>query len=305
MRFERLPKVISGAQSIALRGAMLNGAGHAQENATEISLTDVRPDHQTQRCVIGIFDRASRKFWGYTGSTVCNAKAVVDCYNHYNFHTVKQGNILLTGCYQMCVGTHVGSVTVPGVFRLGTGADSGSATEHTVLRTANDVKLGTMDIWDKCVPKDNLHPAFRNDGFSSLGCLTVRGTYSNGHQGEWKKLRAAAGLRNSQDSFGTRYDMVLVTGLDAATASLMRERQITDEAVIDEALGCLRQGSQGPLVQKLQTKLGLASDGAFGSETASELAKYQMSKLGWATGTYFREMDVLLGFEIFGPAATV
>ena len=299
------PAASHGKLIFALRGAKLNGSGHAQENSVEISLTDVRPDHWTPRCVIGIYDRQTQKLWAYTASTVCNAGAVVSCYNHYNFDTEKKGNILLTGCYQMCVGTHVGSVTVPGVFRLGTGPDAGTASKHTVLRTANDVTLGTMDIWDPCVPKDNLHPAFGNDSFSSLGCLTVRGTYNSGHQGEWKKLRAAAGLRNSQDSMGTRYDMVLVTGLDAATASLMRERQITEEAVIDEALGCLRQGSQGPLVQKLQTKLGMAgAAGVFDWKTASVLADYQMSKLGWATGTYFREMDVHIGFEIFGPAAT-
>ncbi len=289
----------------ALRGAKLNGSGHAQEQASELQLTDVRPDHVNFRCVIGVYDRAGRKLSAYTASTVCNAGAVVACYNFYNgFSSKKQGNILPTGCYQLCVGTHFGSLTVPGVFRLGNGPGPASASKHTVLRSANDVTLATEDIWDDCTPQDNLHPAFGTSRFSSLGCLTVRGTYSGGHQGEWKMLRAAAGLHGSQDSMGTRYDMVLLTGLDAATAALLRSRNVTQEDALDESLGCLRQGSRGPLVTQLQTKLSIANpSGVFDWDTAKRLAEHQTSVLGWASATYGRSMDVSLGFEIFGPAA--
>ena len=290
----------------ALRGAMLNGSGHSQEQVSELKLIDVRPDHVNFRCVIGVYDKSSRKLSAYTASTVCNAGAVLACYNYYNgLSSRKQGNILPTGCYEMCVGTHYGSVAVPGVFRLGNGPAPESATKHTVQRTGNDVTFGTQDIWDPCTPHDNLHPAFGTVSFSSLGCLTVRGTYSRGHQGEWKMLRAAAGLHSSQDSMGTRYDMVLLTGLDAATAVLLRNRNVTDGAALDEALGCLRQGSRGPLVEKLQSKLAITPSGTFDWNTAKKLSEHQMRTLGWASGTYGRSMDVLLGFEILGPALQV
>lgn len=291
----------------ALRGARLNGTGHSQEQVSELKLVDVRPDHMSFRCVIGIFDNGTRKLSGYTASTVCNAGAVVACYNYYNgFSNRKQGNILPTGCYEMCVGTHYGeSVHVPGVFRLGDGTGPDRASKHTVLRTGNDVTFGTQDIWDACTPQDNLHPAFGTESFSSLGCLTVRGTYSGQHRGEWKLFRAAAGLDGSQDAMGTRYDMVLITGLDAATAAMLRGRNVTDKAVLDEMLGCLRQGSQGPDVEKLQSKLSMTPNGIFDWDTAKKLSEHQTRTLGWASGTYGRSMDVLLGFEIFGPAAQV
>lgn len=293
-----------GRLIFALRGAQLNGGGHAQENTGELQLTDVRPNHFDFRCVIGVFDRSLRRFSAYTASTVCNAGSVVACYNYYNhISSEKKGNILLTGCYELCVGTHYGSATVPGVFRLGNGPNPENASKHTVLRTANDVTLGTQDVFDDCVPQDNLHPAFGTSDFSSLGCLTVRGTYSNGHQGEWKKLRAAASLHASQDSMGTRYDMVLLTGLDAATAALLRTRGITDAASVTEVLGCLRQGSRGPLVTKLQNRLGMTeASGTFDWKTAKMLAEHQKSTLGWASATYGRNMDALLNFEIFGAA---
>lgn len=288
----------------ALRGAELVGPDHAQEQRAEIKLTDIRPDHMRFRCVIGVYDTGTRKLSAYTGSTVCNAGGVVACYNFYNgFAREKQGNILPTGCYEMCVGTHHGSVTVPGVFRLGSGPEPDSASKQTVLRSANDVIYGTRDIWDPCTPNDNLHPAFGTDHFSSLGCLTVRGTYrgQGRHEGEWGKLRGAAGL-NSGVGMGTRFDMVLLTGLDAATVASLRARGITDDAALDEAVGCLRKGSQGPLVKKLQAKLSLQESGDFDWKTALALAEFQKGKLGWASGTYGRTMDVLLGFEIFGPA---
>ncbi len=290
-----------GRVLFALRGARLLGDTHAQENVTAVRAIDVRPNHVDFRCVIGVYDFASRKLSAYTASSVCNAGAVVACYNFYaGFTTKKQGNILPTGCYELCVGTHFGSVQVPGVFRLGNGPVPAQASKHAVLRTGNDVTLGTQDIWDPCKPSDNLHPAFGNTRFSSLGCLTVRGTYSNRHEGEWAKLRKAAGLVSGQGD-GTRYDIVLLTGLDAATIAGMREAG-AEEADVAAALSCLRQGSRGEEVRRLRTQLALSDGDEFDWRTAEVLAAAQRQKLGWATGIYGTNMDVLLGFRIFGDA---
>ncbi len=286
----------------ALRGCALARDADHQEDAGELLLVDVRPDHFELRCVIGIYDRAAGKLNAYKASTVCNARSVVKSYETFNA-AKRKGNILLTGCYRMCVGTHVSptGIVIPGVFRLGTGPDSDSATRHVVLRTGNDVTFGTQDLFDPCTPNDNLHPALHTDsGFSSLGCLTVKGTYTNDHSGEWKRFRAAAGLHRSQDMMGTRFDMVLLTGLDAATLDNIR---LGGDEVVHDTLSCLRHGSQGPEVAKLQTALGIANpSGVFNWATTKALAAHQMSKLGWASGTYGRNMDVLLGFDILGPA---
>lgn len=286
----------------ALRGAKLTNGSKAVEGASELELTDVRPDHFAFRCIIGVWDRTAGKLSAYLASTVCNAGSVVACYNYYNhFSPTKQGNILLTGCYEMCVGTHYGHVEVPGVFRLGNGSGPQNATKHVVLRTANDVTFGTQDVFDPCVPQDNLHPSFHpsNSKYSSLGCLTVHGTYDGEHLEEWAHLRAAAGLHSAGDGIGTRYDMIMLTGLDAATAAALRTHP---DAEADDVLGCLRQGSRGEEVKRLQLKLGTppsVADGVFGWQTAVKLVERQQSVLGWASATYGRRMDTLLGFNVF------
>lgn len=268
-----------------------------------LRLKDQRPDHFSFRCIIGVYDRAAKKLWAYTASTVPNAGGVLANYNRVNFGMGRtKANMLPTGCYQLCVGTHFGSVTVPGVFRLGDGPTPANSGEATVLRTTNDVTFGTADDWDRNRPSDNLHPGFGADSFSSLGCMTVRGSYrgSGNHTGEWAKLRTAAGLTSGIGS-GERFDIVLLTGLDAATAATMREAG-QSAAEMDEALSGLRHGSQGKEVEALQAKLGLSVDGNFGPGTKLALAKAQIAALGFATGIHSVEMDGDMGFGVFGSA---
>ena len=293
----------NGKILFGLRGCALVGGDHAQEDRAALRLKDQRPDHLSLRCVIGVYDRAAKKLWAYTASTVPNAGGVLANYNRVNFGVGKtKANLLPTGCYQLCVGTHFGSVQVPGVFRLGDGPMPVDAGEATVLRTQNDVSFGTADAWDCSRPSDNLHPAFGTESFSSLGCMTVRGSYrGNGnHTGEWAKLRTAAGLTSGVKS-GERFDIVLLTGLDAATAASMREAG-RSAAAIEEALAGLRHGSQGDEVKALQSKLGLDADGSFGAGTKVALAKAQLEALGFATGIHSVEMDGDLGFGVFGNA---
>lgn len=283
----------------ALRGALLVGAGNSQENRPSLSLRDTRPDHRTFRCVIGVYDRTSQKLSGYAASTVPNAGGVAAYYRLMNGGQGVKANMLPTGCYELCVGTHFGSVTVKGVFRLGNGPNPDHAGQATVLRSRDDVTYSNQDTWDNCKPADNIHPAFGTTAFSSLGCLTVMGSYqgSAGHSGEWAKFRAAAGL-DSGIGAGTRFDLVLLTGLDAATAVSMRMAGESASA-INLALAGLRQGSKGPGVAALQAKLGVTADGDFGPGTKLALAKAQLQKLGMATGVYSVEMDGAMGFGIF------
>jgi hypothetical protein len=200
--------------------------------------------------------------------------------------------MLPTGCYQYCVGTHHGSQTLRGVLRLGNGPGPDKAGHATVLRTENDGIYGTQDQWDQCVPKDNIHPAFGLNTFSSLGCLTVRGTPNSG---EWIEFRKAAGF--NENNQGTRFDVVLLSGMEfAAIADAGGSEQ-------PKKLVCLRHGSKGNLVRELQAKLGFPvpeQDGDFGPVTKRRLTEVQREKLnGTATGTYNFEMDQLLKFGLF------
>ncbi len=284
----------------ALRGAQLSDGRHSQEDREALRLKDVRPNHFDFRCVIGVYDRTTKTLSAYTASTVPNAGGVLSYYNKINFGGGVKANLLPTGCYELCVGTHFGSKEVPGVFRLGNGPTPASAGKATVLRTSNDVTYGTRDVWDKNKPADNIHPAFGNNKFSSLGCLTVRGSYRGRgqHTGEWAKFRAKAGLTSGIGD-GTRFDIVLLTGLEAATAAHLRVSGVSGDQ-IGEALVGLRHGSQSDEVRVLQAKLGVTVDGVFGPGTKKAVAKAQLARLGFATGIHSLEADGDLGFEVFG-----
>lgn len=214
-------------------------------------------------------------------------------YDYMNFNAARRMcNLLPTGCYRHCVGIHYsngGPVTY--VLRLGNGAEPATSGAATVLRTSNDLSYGTQDDWDRTRPADNIHPAFLQDTFSSSGCLTVRGSQELGRShdtatGEWRRFRRKAGFDGEND--GTRYDNLLVTGHEAATIAA------TMAGGSDDSLICLRHGSKGDLVRHLQERLGVAADGSFGAATKKALTRLQQQKLGFATGTWTREMAALL-----------
>jgi hypothetical protein len=172
-------------------------------------------------------------------------------YNKMNFgEKAKNCNMLPTGCYEYCVGTHGGTGgPVEYVLRLGDGPTSSDAGQAVVLRTTNDLIYGTMDTWDNTRPADNIHPAFLDVSFSSLGCLTVPGKQTPGGSyetgtGEWRKFRSDVGFDG--DNYGKRFDCVLATGYEAATVACA----ISDGSDLG-ALRCLRQGSRGGLARQL------------------------------------------------------
>ena len=283
-----------GKLVIAIRGARFADGGTSVIDRTSVSLVEQSPDHGTFRCLIGAVQRTSGKISLFLASTVPNKGGVVNYHNFRNGHRSEfLANMLPTGCYEYCVGTHQGSQTVRGVLRLGNGPGPDKASRATVLRTENDGIYGTQDDWDACIPKDNIHPAFGLNSFSSLGCLTVRGTPNSG---EWIAFRKAAGF--NENNQGTRFDVILLSGMEfAVIADAMGSEQA-------KKLVCLRHGSKGELVGKLQAKLGFPvpkQDRDFGAFTKRRLTEVQREKLnGLATGTYNLEMDRLLGFGLFG-----
>ena len=265
----------NGRLVLSLRGCALVGDAASVVDADKVRLRAVRPDHESFRCLIGVFNSDTRKISLYLGSTVPRRTGMLKFYNRENFGASGQNcNMLPTGCYELCVGTHGGSAgPVPFVLRLGDGPTSADAGPATVLRTTNDLTYGTRDVWDKTVPADNVHPAFLATSFSSLGCLTVRGWQQPGGaastaRGEWKAFRRKLGF--DEANHGKRFDNLLVTGHEAAAL-----------AAGASELETLRQGSRGPKVLRLQQRLGLdGPDGKFGANTAFAFARLQHGEAG-------------------------
>ena len=288
----------NGRLVLSLRGCMLADGSDLQVDQQTIRVKAVRPDHENFRCLIGAVDTASRLISLYIASTVPRRTGMLRFYNKINFGTTAVNcNMLPTGCYEHCVGTHGGHAgDVTFVLRLGDGPTSADAGPATVLRTVNDLVYGTADWWDNTAPGDNIHPAFLSTSFSSVGCLTLRGnqtpdgSYTTA-SGEWKKFRKKVGFEGT--NYGKRFDNVLVTGHEAAAIALA-----IAAGSDTTSLACLRQGSRGETVHRLQSQLGIGADGNFGADTCQELVALQRNRLGFATGTCNSTMANLLGLTL-------
>jgi hypothetical protein len=286
---------IAGKFVLGLRGARLGG-GPKRENVASITITDQRPDHRDFRCIMGVYDPAARRLWAYQASTVPEAGYVYKCYKEFDAEKKNydrlQGNVLLTGCYTMTVGTHRGrSSEVPTALRL-----EGAAL---VLRSLSDVTYDRFDCFHRTNPCDNIHPALRapGNGFSSAGCLTIPGHCINRqHTGLWADFRSALGIDDRSD--GRQYSLVLLTALDAAMAAKIRLSGGDKSTLLR-----LRTGSRSDAVVRMQKALNLPDPSQLmGPNTRLELVYRQQRDLGWADGIYSPAMDQLLGLKVWPQA---
>ena len=294
------PMKDNGRIIFGLRGAELVVASGAdardkfkQIGRSALRLKETRPDHQHFRCVIGVYDLASRKLSGYIASTVPCRMAVVNYVNGGD-----GSNMLPTGCYQYVCGPHKDR---QGCLR--------EDEDFTVLRTKRNTVFDIKDNWDLNFPADNLHPAFANASaeFSSWGCQTVRGNHDKGDgsfSGEYNEFRNALGLKPRSGSHGLKFSYVMLTGLEAAIASDLRKNgRDKDPSEVGKAIGRLRHGSRGDRVRALQTSLGVPADGIFNAAVKKALVTRQVKQLSWADGVYSPEMDGLLGLDVLKPVA--
>lgn len=275
---------------VAIRGASIQGGMDSVIRGRTVTLVEQKPDHRRFRCLTAVWHRNEGLVSVFRASTVPNRGGVASAYNLYNGYGGTAANMLPTGCYRLCVGTHYGSATIPTVLRLGSGPEPAQALEVTTLRSRNDGVYDLEDFWDRCRPADNIHPAFSagSADFSSLGCLTIPGSYSAGeHRGLWARFRETAGF-DSNVHRGTRYDLLLTTGMELAAI-----------AMGGSGLRRLSHGSVGPQVTALQRALGLASpDGVFGAATKRSLAGAETAAGGGATGIYSLRTQGVLGFAV-------
>ncbi len=288
----------------AIRGGEL-AAGPMFEDVTKVELNDVRPDHRDFHCTIGYYHRASRKLTAYRASTVPNVHYMTNYYKMANkigtWSDIK-ANLLPTGLYRYRVGTHRGKVTP--ALQL---ADYDRPSEHgdvTVLRTTNVMSYRCDGFWDRCLPGDNVHCAYKDTEFSSAGCQTIQGGDGWGLYGKFQTVLKAMGQ-------GTPVDYVLFTGKEAAiAATLIAKGQAQQADLVDACLRRLRGGSEGSAVTALQTSLGIAKPtGFFGAVTRKTMVERE-AKLGRAdvkTDSIFSPTDeAAFGWTVFKapPAPT-
>ncbi len=285
-----------------LRGASLDG-DRMQVDLPELHLRDARPDHLEFRCVIGVLNLETRTLSGFVASTVPNANAVL---TGWQLHATKQsemrGNLLTTGCYPYVIGAH-GKREVPGCFLQGTSANSEDRSWVVVLRSLKDVSYDLDDYWNVCQPHDNMHPAFLAESFSSEGCQTVRGLWTAGaHTGDFAALKLAVGKAGTGGA-GSRFDYMLITGLEAAIAANLRIRGLaSDPVIVQEQLGRLRQGSKGLEVAALQRALKRPETGVLDAKDRMALIDRQIEEKLPTDGIYTPQMDRTLAIHAFEPA---
>ena len=279
----------------------LRGCGIIEDNdgefSEEVLLRDQRPDHNTTRCVMGVWDRAAKKIAVFEGSTVPDKVYVAKWYE-----AQKIGNMLPTGLYGYIVGIHNGR---PGCFVLRSSPDV--KRQVIVRRSRNNMIYERADIVNKSRPGDNLHPTFSSGpaDFGSAGCQVVRGNANaeGNHRGPWAKFRNLSGLKTATGKSGTPYTYMLLTGLEAMLAARARTDSATSIPEVRQSLMRLRFGSKDQKVARLQTFLGVPATGEFDVATAEKV--YQLQQHRWdnvSDGIFTPALDAELKAGVFNDA---
>ncbi len=234
----------SGGERVlfALRGAQIaSPASPASPSRGEfqpsVALVESVPDHVHQRCIVGVWNRASQEIALFRGSTVPSLSGVRQ---QIMQPQARIANMLPTGRYTYDVGTHRGGrrIVPAALIQRGPVVVQRDFAEDAELRASS---------WHFVRPVDNVHPAFDEPpgtAFASAGGIAISGDYRDGHRGPWRRFRALTGL---DDADGHTFVLILLTGRDAHRATL------TNAGDTDE--GDLRFGSSGAAVAALQASL--------------------------------------------------
>jgi hypothetical protein len=291
-----LPRMLFG-----LRGCMLASGGDHAGWARSHRVRATRPNHVELRCLLGVWDTAENSLAVFKASTVPTFD-----YVEKQVEGALRCNMLPTGLHQYKVGAHKGE-RQPGAFRQQTPLWVIRATKNPVY-AANDPGIEWDDL-DGDLAFDNIHAAMlssqkRPPYFSSCGCQTVAGAYSNGvPTGAWAEFRRAAGLAHpprfhagsrAQTSDDNRpFEYVLLTGAEAQLAA----------AGMGSRLLALRFGASGAKVSELQARLaregqeGLAPTGVFDWKTLGAVLRWQKAAKLAPTGLIAAEAANRLGLK--------
>jgi predicted chitinase/peptidoglycan hydrolase-like protein with peptidoglycan-binding domain len=298
------PKGPNNLVVFAFRGASLIDRADKNNDGTvlgvdTIELEETRPDHRAFRCTIGYLNRETGKISAFRASTVPNVKFLTNYFmwnNGLGGNSSISANMLPTGCYVFRMGAHGGGRIYPAL-RMTNPERLAEDAQCTVYRTKNDLTFRTDDVFDQCMPYDNIHCAYAYDSFSSAGCQTIQGP--NG-EGPWGHFQAV--LRTMK--VNTRIDYVLLTGRDAALAAWLRDtNKAGDEEMLDKWLRRLRPGSRNEAVGRLQKELGMTPSGYFGPSTKKRLGDLQQTKGMLRDGIWSPRAEDKIGWSIFKPPA--
>jgi hypothetical protein len=291
-----LPRVLFG-----LRGCMLVSGGDHATWAQVHRVRATRPNHTELRCLLGVWNTADNSLAVFKASTVPTFD-----YVEKQVEGALRCNMLPTGLHHYKVGAHKGE-RQPGAFRQQTPLWVIRATKNPVY-AANDPGIEWDDL-DGDLPFDNIHAAMlssqtRPPYFSSCGCQTVAGGYSNGvPTGAWAEFRRAAGLAQpprflagsrAQTTDDDRpFDYVLLTGAEAQLVA----------AGMGSRLRTLRFGASGTAVNELQSRLvqggqdGVAQTGIFDWKTLGAVVRWQKAVKLAPTGLIGAEAAKQLGLQ--------
>lgn len=283
------PHKQDGVVAFALRGAELT-SGNQDEQVSSVSIRTKRPDHRKFCCVLGFYFPETKLLNVYTGSTVPCRKAIAGYANGGS-----ACNMLPTGMHTFYIWRHR---NIKPALRMGRSSiDPETGADATVLRSRNDGRIETLDIFDLSKPYDNVHCSYYlsenaslGASFSSWGCLTVRGRKDPSHQ--WARFQRVL------DSLGAkkRVDLLLATGKEAALAAAGGH---------EDALTALRFGSRGDEVVRLQRHLGLTETGYLGAVTLDRMTGAERAhnqSLGngkRATGVYTPAIEASSAWGVF------
>lgn len=292
-----------------IRGASRTGQVAASpEFQGEIEVVEAVPDHFDYRCLLGVWNRTTRKVWVAPASTVPHVAYLFAQREAGTFSN--EANMVPTGLYRYVVGTHRNATSSfqPGAFRPDMNA-------FVVVRCVQDgpLTLGRNQFWDVRLTNhgDNIHAGtytVREDRprFWSAGCQVLPGSYTGGNlvpQGDWARFRIAAGLARTpaiasrRDLGGGRFDVqtredgrrfnyLLTTGRDVRLAG-------------ENALPrTLRLGSVGTAVKALQAALGIPAtrqDGIFGQDVQARILARKVATAPIIDPKIARELGINLG----------
>jgi predicted chitinase/peptidoglycan hydrolase-like protein with peptidoglycan-binding domain len=294
------PKGPDGRVVFGFRGATIVDAGKrngAVTDADMLELEETRPDHRNFRCVIGFYQRGTGKLSAFTASTVPNVKYLTNYYlwkNKLGGNSGISANMMPTGCYVFRVGSHSSGKIKPAL-RMTDPDNLADDAKACVLRTSNDLTFSHDDLFDYCMPYDNIHCAYANDSFSSAGCQTIQGPDKKGPWGQFQDVLEKLKIN-------TRLDYMLLTGREASIAAWLRDAgRAEDQDEILRRLGRLRVGSLGAAVNRLQEKIGVQPSDYFGPYTKLKVIEFQRTKGLVSDGVWSPALDAALGWSIMTP----
>lgn len=235
----------------ALRGRVVADPAQIGLPLEAVDLSVAEVDHQSPRCVLGVWHRADSRIAVFAGSTVANRHAMA--LQARAFARARAGgpvwriaNVLPTGRHDFTVGDHGG--WHPAALR--------GAARQPALRSSTG-RLAWRDLTlDVAAVMDNIHPAKTPEdpqgaAFSSYGCLTVAErrppTTWSLQPPDWRTFATLADVR----PHGRVHGLALLTGGEAWLA------------VQGTPAPRLRYGSKGSHVTALRRAMGLAGGDAF------------------------------------------